>query len=218
MADQSALFLFKDESDSKSSTSAASSALDLKDISLHTLSSDITHIIDIDSNTLDVVDHYLDAENDDGHTEYKYKLVNPTPDRIIHLVTQMNYRLTEGHGTAYYMIGVQDDGHPTGLSDQELRDTVHTIQIMAMELRCQLFLVYLKKGSHGKIARIMLKRSSQDAEHVPDVRICIVGDADSGKSTLLGVLTTGKMDNAMVKRYCIFLRSIFLIFNREVLE
>jgi GTPase len=44
----------------------------------------------------------------------------------------------------------------------------------------------------------MVKRGSEE-DHVLDVRVCIVGDADSGKSTLLGVLTTGKLDNGSVR-------------------
>jgi GTPase len=56
----------------------------------------------------------FEAEQDDGHTEYKYKLVQPTPERIQHLVTQMNYRLTEGQGQAFYMLGVEDGGCPKG--------------------------------------------------------------------------------------------------------
>jgi elongation factor 1-alpha len=56
-----------------------------------------------------------------------------------------------------------------------------------------------RKGKEGKIARLMVKRGVQD-DQILEVRICVVGDADSGKSTLLGVLTTGKMDNGMVSR------------------
>jgi hypothetical protein len=118
LPNQSSLFLFKDESadsglsgvETKSSTSATSSALDLKELtnSLQKISADP---IQLDANE---VCESLDAENDDGHTEYKYKLVQPTPERIQHLVTQMNYRLTEGQGRAYYMLGVEDDGSPKG--------------------------------------------------------------------------------------------------------
>ena len=54
-----------------------------------------------------------------------------------------------------------------------------------------------RKGKEGKIARLMVKRGVQE-DQILEVRICIVGDADSGKSTLLGVLTTGKLDNGTV--------------------
>ena len=40
---------------------------------------------------------FLDPEDDDhGNVEYKRKLVNPSPDRLEHLVTQLKWRLGEG--------------------------------------------------------------------------------------------------------------------------
>jgi len=43
-------------------------------------------------------------EKDTGNVEYKWKLVKKSQDRITHLTTQMNYRLTEGGGEAFYMV------------------------------------------------------------------------------------------------------------------
>jgi GTPase len=54
-------------------------------------------------------------ENDEGNIEYKLKLVHPTEDRLDHLATQMKFRVKEGSGEAYYRIGVEDNGRPTGL-------------------------------------------------------------------------------------------------------
>lgn len=38
-------------------------------------------------NTSITIADEFDSENDDGDTEYKLKLVNPSSDRLIHLVT-----------------------------------------------------------------------------------------------------------------------------------
>jgi GTPase len=66
--------------------------------------------------------------------EYKFKLTDSTPERLEELTTQMKYRLNagvgksrpheiegkyrinEGTGEAFYRIGVEDDGTPTGLN------------------------------------------------------------------------------------------------------
>lgn len=40
-----------------------------------------------------------------GNIEYKLKLINPSQQRFEHLVTQMKWRLREGHGEAIYEIG-----------------------------------------------------------------------------------------------------------------
>ena len=49
----------------------------------------------------------LSAERDHaGHIEYKLKLIDPSPDRLERLVTQMLWRLKEGRGEAIYEIGL----------------------------------------------------------------------------------------------------------------
>lgn len=38
----------------------------------------------------------LDKEDDEGNVEYKLQLLNPSPERFIHLATQCQFRITEG--------------------------------------------------------------------------------------------------------------------------
>lgn len=47
----------------------------------------------------------LPPEPEQGNIEYKLKLINPSSQRFEHLVTQMKWRLQEGHGEAIYQIG-----------------------------------------------------------------------------------------------------------------
>ena len=47
----------------------------------------------------------LPPEPEQGNIEYKLKLVSPSSQRFEHLVTQMKWRLREGHGEAIYQIG-----------------------------------------------------------------------------------------------------------------
>ena len=61
----------------------------------------------------------------------KLKLVDPSKCRFEHLVTQMKWRLEEGHGEAIYQIGVEDSGMMTGLDDDELRASLATLGRMA---------------------------------------------------------------------------------------
>lgn len=48
----------------------------------------------------------LPPEPEQGNIEYKLKLINPSNQRFEHLVTQMKWRLREGHGEAIYQIGI----------------------------------------------------------------------------------------------------------------
>jgi len=63
---------------------------------------------------------HLAQEDDYGNVEYKLKLVHPNQERIEQLTTQMKFRLQEGNGEAKYVIGVEDDGTPKGLNQQEM--------------------------------------------------------------------------------------------------
>lgn len=49
----------------------------------------------------------LPPEPEQGNIEYKLKLINPSSQRFEHLVTQMKWRLREGHGEAIYQIGIK---------------------------------------------------------------------------------------------------------------
>ena len=76
----------------------------------------------------------LPPEPQMGNVEYKLKLVNPTSQRLEHLVTQMKWRLREGQGEAIYEIGVEDNGLMTGLSDVDMDSSIETLREMARRL------------------------------------------------------------------------------------
>ncbi len=76
----------------------------------------------------------LEPEPQEGKIEYKLKLVNLSPSRFNHLVTQMKWRLAEGEGEAVYELGVSDNGLLMGLSDDELAESLKSLEAMAHEV------------------------------------------------------------------------------------
>ncbi|CAI9729953.1 GTP-binding protein 2-like [Octopus vulgaris] len=76
----------------------------------------------------------LPPEVEEGNIEYKLKLVDPSPSRFEHLVTQMKWRLQEGEGEAIYEIGVEDSGILAGLPKLELEASLNTLRKMAKKL------------------------------------------------------------------------------------
>ncbi|SPQ95877.1 Tr-type G domain-containing protein [Plasmodiophora brassicae] len=139
---------------------------------------------------------HLGQEDHTGPIEYKYMLLAPSPDRIENLCTQMNFRLSEGAGQAVYEIGVRDCGDPAGLSDEDLRASIRTIQTMAEMISCDCFIVGVHRGRLGKTAQLYVTRTSR-LDVPADVRICLSGRSGSGKSTLIGVLSSGALDNGV---------------------
>lgn len=131
-----------------------------------------------------------------GNIEYKLKLVNPTRQRFEHLVTQMKWRLREGHGEALYEIGVSDSGQLQGLSDEDMQTSLGTLTEMAEKLGASSDVLRMKRIEEtGRLVAEVLVRKVPDDQHNIEVRVAVLGSADAGKSTLLGVLTHGELDN-----------------------
>merc|ERR1711962_1380971 len=140
----------------------------------------------------------LPPEPQQGNVEYKLKLVNPTAQRLEHLVTQMKWRLREGQGEAIYEIGVEDNGLMTGLCDVDMDSSIETLREMARRLEATIQVlrdrVVVTEEGPRYVAEILVRKVPDDRQCI-DLRVCIMGSADVGKSTLLGVLTQGELDN-----------------------
>jgi len=138
---------------------------------------------------------FLEPESDDGCHEYKrHLLVKPGADRFEELVTQLNFRLEEGQGEALYEIGIEDDGTVSGLDEDDLTKSLQTLHKMAETLEAIATEVYRRKGANGYAVSMLVRRKPAESTHA-EIRVAIVGNVDSGKSTLLGVLTKGILDN-----------------------
>jgi GTPase len=46
----------------------------------------------------------------------------------------MKFRVKEGSGEAYYRIGVEDNGRPTGLSRDDMCDSLKTVCYLASKI------------------------------------------------------------------------------------
>lgn len=65
---------------------------------------------------------------------------------------------------------------------------------MANCLKAEVILLRMKKGIKGNYAELMVRQGQKEGIKL-DIRIMLLGDFESGKSTLIGVLTSGSLDN-----------------------
>ena len=93
------------------------------------------------------------------------KLVNPSESRLIHLVTQMKWRLQEGQGEAIYEIGVEDNGAVVGLPEKELQASLKTLDLMASKL-----------GAATSVLRRQCIDTSDASRHVAEVLVRQIPD------------------------------------------
>ncbi len=139
--------------------------------------------------------HY-GQEEEEGNREHKFKLVQITHERLTHLTTQLNWRLNEStQGEAVYLLGVRDDGFPEGISDVDFRESLRTLRAMAKGVHACVSDIQVSRGVRGKVAKILLKREEVKGVAPHQLRIAVLGGVDSGKSTTIGVITKGKLDN-----------------------
>lgn len=111
----------------------------------------------------------------------------------------MKWRLREGQGEAIYQIGVEDSGILAGLGEIEMTASLQTLQQMASKLGATTTLLRerildCENDNARKVAEILVRKVPDD-QHNIEVRVAVMGSADVGKSTLLGVMTQGQLDN-----------------------
>ncbi len=133
-------------------------------------------------------------EQDHGNVEYKLK-IKADDKRADQLASQMKFRLFEGNGEAIYVLGITDDGIPEGISPDEMNATIEQLNKIAEKINAKTTILRKIENEGREIAEILV-RKIKDPEKLPvDIPIVSLGNVDAGKSTLIGVLKTGKLDD-----------------------
>jgi len=138
----------------------------------------------------------LAAEVDEsGNVEYKLNLVNCSPERVEHLVTQLQWRLAEGNGEALYELGVGDDGSLIGMTPEEREATMATLTTMASYIPADISIEREVNLPNDRVAlECLVRRRMIEEDAFLEISVAVVGGQD-GKSTLLAQLTRGAVDN-----------------------
>ncbi|CAH1156035.1 unnamed protein product [Phaedon cochleariae] len=121
-------------------------------------------------------------------------LVAPSEEQYELLLRRLTQQLGEGRGEVILEIGGSEDGSENGLQDNELEAAVATLQSLATTLECSCVKLRERKETHGVIIQYLIRRVLDQSDFL-EIRVAVVGNVDAGKSTLLGVLTHGELDN-----------------------
>jgi len=151
--------------------------------------------ISIDISKFKLKKKKYDIEYDYGNVEYKLKLCDVTVQRIQELTTQMKFRLGEGCGECYYNVGVEDNGNTLGISKEELEISLSVLNTIAINLGCKAKVTDLIQGKEGLIAEMYIKKQEENFLNKIEVTIGVIGEEGTGKTTLIGVLINGMLDN-----------------------
>ncbi|KAJ6658983.1 hypothetical protein lerEdw1_019620 [Lerista edwardsae] len=139
-----------------------------------------------------------DGEALNGESELdltsKLVMVSPTSEQYDSLLRQMWERMDEGCGETIYVIGQGSDGTEYGLSDADMEASYATVKSMAEQIDADVILLREHQEAGGKVRDYLVRKRVGDNDFL-EVRVAVVGNVDAGKSTLLGVLTHGELDN-----------------------
>ncbi len=139
----------------------------------------------------------LEKEKDDGNIEYKKLLTNLDNDTLNRRITQMKYRLYEGNGEAFYFIGVNDDGTIKGITEEEYKESIINLELLANKNNATIIKISENVKNNKWVGEFLI-RENEINDYI-DIKIGVAGNVDSGKSTTIGTLTKGVLDDGRGK-------------------
>jgi len=122
-------------------------------------------------------------------------LVSPNEQEYELLISRIRELVELGRGETIYELGVGADSGEVGLSSDELAASVATLQSICDMLEADCTQLRSKPCESGRKSVQYLIRRRADTKDFMEIRVAVVGNVDAGKSTLLGVLTHGELDN-----------------------
>ncbi|CAF0791591.1 unnamed protein product [Rotaria sordida] len=143
---------------------------------------------DIDEQQTDAIRQYLSK---------KTAWISPNEEQFDALSHFLKKRLDDGHGETILEIGKGiTDGESPGLLHDEMEASFATLKSIQAILDSEIQLLREKSFlNNTRFINEYLIRRHIDQEDFMEVRVAVTGNVDAGKSTLLGVLTHGLLDD-----------------------
>ncbi|KAH8369949.1 hypothetical protein KR093_001537, partial [Drosophila rubida] len=121
-------------------------------------------------------------------------LVKPTEAQVKLLKRRLLDRIADNCGETIYEIGVGEDGSDSGLNAEQFEASMETLRQLANAIDADMVKLRERPSEKGKIGQFLLRKHIETTDFM-EIRVAVVGNVDAGKSTLLGVLTHGELDN-----------------------
>uniref|UniRef100_A0A0K2TMW3 GTP-binding protein 1 n=1 Tax=Lepeophtheirus salmonis TaxID=72036 RepID=A0A0K2TMW3_LEPSM len=125
-------------------------------------------------------------------------LVGPNEDEYEWITEHVRGMIEEGRGECIFDLGVGSDSQGderVGLDSAEYDASKATLESIVQSLHAELVLLRDRLILKTKRTSQFLIRKHADGKDFMEIRVAVVGNVDAGKSTLLGVLTHGELDN-----------------------
>ncbi|GAB7363936.1 hypothetical protein MBLNU230_g4498t1 [Neophaeotheca triangularis] len=160
---------------------------------------------------LDILDT-LDLADEKPKVKIKQLLLEDSEETAEQLRGIVAGRLDEGHGECLFDVGLEDNGDSMLLTEREWETALKRLGTLLEGLKADWKVLMTKnvpgsevdvgneaKKESGCVGKVMIRRRPEDVGEVIETRIAVVGNVDAGKSTLLGVLVKGGLDDGRGK-------------------
>lgn len=138
-------------------------------------------------------------------------LTDPAEENVPALVGHIKERLAEGHGEALFDVGIEDSGESMGFSKENWEFALERIGVACEEVKADFKILMTRNvGGDAEVGprdaketgvsgKMILRQRPESVDNVIETRIAVVGNVDAGKSTMLGVLVKGGLDDGRGK-------------------
>ncbi|KAI4214220.1 MAG: hypothetical protein LQ351_003305 [Letrouitia transgressa] len=162
---------------------------------------------------LDILDS-LDLAETSVHVRLKKLLLDPSDeseDTLQQLEDVLQSRILEGNGEALFDLGQEDNGETMSFSKEQWDVALDRIRRASKLLRaeCRVLLTRNVGGPEevekanekdkSCTGKLLIRQTPKTTEDVIETRVAVVGNVDAGKSTMLGVLVKGSLDDGRGK-------------------
>ncbi|KAF2796349.1 hypothetical protein K505DRAFT_237903 [Melanomma pulvis-pyrius CBS 109.77] len=167
-----------------------------------------------DHDELDIIDQLGLSDDLAPHVRLKTLLLDPAEANGAALADHIQARLVEGHGEALFDLGLEDNGDSMGFTKEEWDTAYARLQGVCEDLKADTKLLMtrnvgeegdgievgpLNAKEKGASGILILRKRPESVDDVIETRIAVVGNVDAGKSTMLGVLVKGGLDDGRGK-------------------
>ncbi|CCX12075.1 GTP-binding protein 1 [Pyronema domesticum] len=162
-----------------------------------------------DHDELDILES-LGLADETDNVKMKELLLGHTDENKKKLKELLDTRMDEGRGECLFDVGTENNGEAMGLTKEEYTKALQWVREIAKELKAGVTVLLTKGtgevtdaeegGKDGELqAKLLFRRMPDSMEDLLEIRVAVVGNVDAGKSTLLGVLTKGTLDDGRGK-------------------
>ncbi|KAF2835433.1 P-loop containing nucleoside triphosphate hydrolase protein [Patellaria atrata CBS 101060] len=157
----------------------------------------------------------LGLAEESSRINLKHALLDLDPtsseESLLSLATYLNERMEEGHGETLFDLGLDLNGDPMDFTKEKYEMALQRLTESAENNEADVK-VLMTQNTGGDIdvppvnskdlsvtGKVMIRRRPKEVEDVIETRIAVVGNVDAGKSTMLGVLVKGGLDDGRGK-------------------